>query len=97
MDQPVTITFTPEYVITWLIIGLIAGFLANSLLRGRRMSAPGYILIGLIGAFIGGLIFSLIPPLIQGELVLRYNDILAAFIGALIVLAIASLFWGRRV
>lgn len=101
MENAVTITFVPEQVITWLIIGLIAGFLASVLVRGRRLNTLSSIIIGLVGAVVGGLLFSLlgiqVSPTLAGGITLRYIDIIIAFIGAVIVLVLASAFWRRRV
>lgn len=99
MDQTVTIQFQPVQVITWLIIGLIAGYFASLLIRGR-VSAEGSIVIGLLGAVVGGFLFSIlgipIPQSLNEGVTLRYIDIIAAFIGAIIVLAIFGSRWGRR-
>jgi uncharacterized membrane protein YeaQ/YmgE (transglycosylase-associated protein family) len=98
MNQPVTITFVPEQIITWLVIGLIAGFLASVLVRGRRFSTLTNIILGLVGALIGGFLVAVlrIPPFIPGSLVINYFDVFVAFIGALIILLLASLIWRRR-
>lgn len=98
MDQAVTITFVPEQIITWLIIGLIAGFLASVVVRGRRFNTVTNIVLGLVGALIGGFLFALlrIPPLISGGLTIQYSDVIVAFIGAVIILLIASVIWRRR-
>lgn len=100
MNQPVTVTFVPEYVITWLIVGLIAGFLASILLRGRRYNTATSIIIGLIGAVVGGFLFNAlgiqVSPALAGGITIRYIDIIVAFIGAIIVLAIVGVFWRRR-
>lgn len=100
MNQPVTITFVPEQVVTWLIIGLIAGLLASILVRGRRFGLWGSIVVGLLGALIGGLLFTIlgiqVPPGLAGGITIRYIDILVAFIGALIVLILVGAIWWRR-
>lgn len=100
MTDPVTITFVPEQIITWLIIGLIAGFAASVLVRGYAISATASIIVGLIGALVGGLLFTLLglqvsPTLNQG-FTLRYIDIIVSFIGALIVLIIFGATRRRR-
>lgn len=100
LNQPVTVTFVPEQIITWLIIGLIAGFLASILVRGRRFGTLSSIIIGLLGAFVGGLIFTVlriqVSPALAGGITLRYIDIIIAFIGALIVLILVNgIFWRR--
>ncbi len=100
MDNAVTVTFVPEYVITWLIIGLIAGFLANIILRGGGRSATSNIVIGLLGALVGGFLFTVLgiqtPASLNDGLTLRYIDILVAFIGAVIVIALFGGLWRRR-
>ncbi|MBI5671582.1 MAG: GlsB/YeaQ/YmgE family stress response membrane protein [Chloroflexi bacterium] len=100
MNQPVTITFVPEQVVTWLIIGLIAGLLASVLVRGRRFGLWGSIIVGLLGALIGGLIFTVlgiqVSPALADGIMIRYIDILVAFIGAIIVLVLVGAIWWRR-
>jgi len=49
-----------QRVIFWLIVGLIAGFLASLVMRGGGYGIVGDIIVGLIGAFIGGWLFSLL-------------------------------------
>jgi uncharacterized membrane protein YeaQ/YmgE (transglycosylase-associated protein family) len=99
MDQTVTIQFQPVQVITWLIIGLIAGYFASLLIRGQ-VSAEGSIIVGLLGAVVGGFLFSIlgipVPQSLTEGVTLRFIDIIVAFIGAIIVLAIFGSRWGRR-
>lgn len=99
MNTPVTVTFVPEQIITWLIIGLVAGFLASILLRGRRYNTLTSIIIGLIGAVIGGFLFNalgiVVSPNLYSGITIRYIDIIVAFIGAIILLVILSVFWRR--
>ena len=93
-------TFDISYVVTWVIIGMIAGFLAGIVVRGRRYSMTRSVIIGLIGALIGGAIFTALRiPVAQGlqqGIVIRYIDIIVSFIGALIVLAIVGTFYRYR-
>jgi uncharacterized membrane protein YeaQ/YmgE (transglycosylase-associated protein family) len=95
LDQPVTITFVPEQIITWLIIGLVAGFLASLLVRGKNLGATTSIIIGLVGALVGGFLFTVFqipvaPALLQG-ITIRYIDVIVSFIGAVIVLLIVTI------
>jgi uncharacterized membrane protein YeaQ/YmgE (transglycosylase-associated protein family) len=48
----------PGGVIAWLIVGLIAGWLAGKVMRGHGYGIIGDIVVGLIGAFIEGFLFS---------------------------------------
>lgn len=76
---------TPGGWIAWLIVGLIAGFLASRVMRGGGYGIIGDIIVGLIGAFIGGLIASLLIP---GATFGFWGSIIVAFIGACILIAI---------
>jgi uncharacterized membrane protein YeaQ/YmgE (transglycosylase-associated protein family) len=44
-------------VIAWIVVGLIAGWLANMLLKGRGGGLLGNLAVGLVGAIIGGWLF----------------------------------------
>ena len=100
MNQAVTVTFVPDQIITWIIIGLIAGLLASILVRGGRYGVIGSIVIGLLGALLGGFLFTVlhiqVPAAFSGGILLRWADILVAFIGALIILLIFGVFYHRH-
>lgn len=97
-NSVVTVSFQPIQIITWVVIGLIAGFLAGILVQGRGFRPFTSIAVGLIGALIGGVLFNLfglnnsISPELQGGITLRYIDMIVAFIGSLLFLAA----FGRR-
>lgn len=82
--------YVPQSVIAWIVIGLIAGWLAGKVSRGRGFGCIANILLGLVGAILGGWIFMKIGILGNG---LIYS-IAAATLGAVIVVAIARLFSG---
>jgi uncharacterized membrane protein YeaQ/YmgE (transglycosylase-associated protein family) len=48
---------TLEIAIIWLLVGLIAGWLASQLVRGGGSGVVTDIVVGIVGAFIGGMIF----------------------------------------
>ncbi len=99
-NTPVTITFIPSQVITWIIIGLIAGFLANLIVRGRRISSLVAIILGILGAIVGGFLFTIfniqVPPVLQEGITIRWIDIISALIGAIIILIIFLAIFRRR-
>jgi uncharacterized membrane protein YeaQ/YmgE (transglycosylase-associated protein family) len=76
----------PGGLIAWLIVGLVAGWLAGQFMRGGGYGVIGDIVLGIIGAFIGGIIFSLILPGSSAGLI---GSIIVAFIGAVILIALA--------
>jgi uncharacterized membrane protein YeaQ/YmgE (transglycosylase-associated protein family) len=76
----------PGGVVAWLIVGLIAGWLAGVFIKGSGFGVVGDIIVGIVGALIGGLLFSLLAP---GASVGLVGSIVVAFVGACILLAIA--------
>ena len=75
-----------EFILAWIIIGAIAGWLAGVIVKGYGFGLIGNIIIGILGAGIAGL---LAPRLgLYTELVLA--NIVAATLGALILLLIAG-------
>lgn len=68
----------------WVIVGLIAGFLASMVMRGGY-GVVGDIIVGIVGAVIGGFLMSLLGFSASGGLL---YTILVAFIGACILIAI---------
>lgn len=98
-DEPVVISTTVGQLLTWVIVGLIAGLLASFLFR-ERMSLLSVIVIGLLGAILGGFLFDVLDIVVTGTLadgiVIRWIDILVAFIGASIILMLSSTVYRRR-
>jgi uncharacterized membrane protein YeaQ/YmgE (transglycosylase-associated protein family) len=75
-------------IITILIVGLIAGFLADKVVR-NTFGLLGDMIIGVIGSFVGSWIFSTLGISIGSGLL---GDIFVAFIGAVVLLLILNLF-----
>ena len=74
----------PGGILAWLVVGLISGWLAGLFMRGRGYGIVWDIIIGLIGAFVGGLICSFFVQGMAGF----WGTILVSFIGACILIAI---------
>ena len=74
----------PGGLIAWLIVGLIAGFLAGKFMKGSGYGIIGDIIIGLIGAFLGGVLFG---SFVHAEYAL-IGSIVVAFVGACILIAV---------
>ena len=75
-------------LIVWLLIGLLAGSLAGQLLSRYNHNTGVSMAIGLLGGVVGGLIFSVLNIRIEGELTFAIHDVVAALIGALILLVL---------
>jgi uncharacterized membrane protein YeaQ/YmgE (transglycosylase-associated protein family) len=83
-------------VLAWIVVGIIAGFLAKSVVPGE---APGGVLgdlvVGIVGALIGGWLFnSFGNPGVSG---LNLWSIVVAFVGGVVLLLIVRLFTRRPV
>jgi uncharacterized membrane protein YeaQ/YmgE (transglycosylase-associated protein family) len=98
MNDTVTVSFVPGQVITWIIVGLLAGTLAGLLIRGRRFGFISSVVVGLLGALLGGFLFSLlgIQIPVTGGITLAWADMLVAFIGAIIILLLFGGFYRTR-
>ena len=73
----------PGGIIAWLVVGLVAGFLAGNVMKGSGYGLVGDIIVGLIGAFIGGLLFGSFAHADYAFL----GSIVVAFIGACLLIA----------
>jgi uncharacterized membrane protein YeaQ/YmgE (transglycosylase-associated protein family) len=79
-------------IIGWIIIGLLAGWIAGHLTRGRGFGCIVDIILGLIGSVIGGWIFTKLGIELWGF----WGSLLGATVGAIVLVAIARLFAGSR-
>lgn len=71
--------------IWFLIVGLVAGWLAGVLVKGGGFGLVGDLVVGVIGAFVGGFLFSLLGLGSNGGLI---GSIVVATIGAVVLLVI---------
>ena len=86
------ISVGPHGLFGWIIIGLLAGWIAGHLTRGRGFGCVLNVILGLIGAVIGGWVFTRLGIEAWGFL----GSLAAATVGAVLLVAIARLFAGDR-
>ena len=77
-------------LLAWIVIGLLAGWIAGTITRGRGFGCIVDIILGLVGAVIGGWIFTRLGIATWGFL----GSLAAATVGAIVLVAIARLFSG---
>jgi uncharacterized membrane protein YeaQ/YmgE (transglycosylase-associated protein family) len=82
--------FQSHGVVSWLLLGLVAGWLAGKIARGRGFGCIADIVLGLIGSYLGGWIFIKLGIFGGGFL----YSLAAATLGAVILVSIAHLFSG---
>lgn len=80
----------PHSFIAWIIIGLLAGWIAGHLTRGRGFGCVLNVILGLVGAVIGGWLFIRLGIEAWGF----FGSLAAATVGAVLLVAIARLFAG---
>jgi uncharacterized membrane protein YeaQ/YmgE (transglycosylase-associated protein family) len=75
-------------LVGWIVIGLLAGWVAGKISRGRGFGCIANVILGLIGALLGGWIFTRLGVWGGGFLF----SLAAATVGAVVLVAIARLF-----
>jgi len=81
-------------ILAWIILGLIAGFIASKLVNRTGSGIVMDLLLGVVGAFVGGFLFTRFGA--SGVTGLNIYSILVATIGAVVVLFIYHALVGRR-
>jgi len=83
-------------IIAWIVLGLIAGWLAGTIMRGGGYGIVGDIILGVLGAIVGGWLTGM---LLGRDMVNGFNieTLIVAVIGAIVLIAISRLFTGSRV
>jgi uncharacterized membrane protein YeaQ/YmgE (transglycosylase-associated protein family) len=79
----------------WIILGLIAGFIGSKLVNSRGEGLVLDIVLGIVGAFVGGWLFSAFG--MHGVTGLNIYSMLVAVIGAVVVLVIYHALSRRRI
>jgi uncharacterized membrane protein YeaQ/YmgE (transglycosylase-associated protein family) len=88
------IRFDWDTILIWVLVGLVAGFLASHVALGRGLGVIGDTVVGILGAIIGGFL----AALLHFNIVLVGHPIISAmivaFIGAAILLLVVRMFGG---
>jgi uncharacterized membrane protein YeaQ/YmgE (transglycosylase-associated protein family) len=79
-------------LLAFLVIGVLAGWLAGRVMRGRGYGFFGNVLVGILGAYIGGVLFSSVGLYPMGFI----GSLLMAFAGAVVLLFIIGIFKKHR-
>ena len=78
-------------ILTWLIVGAIAGWLAGKVTKGRGFGLIGNMVIGIIGALVGGWLAGALFNISDAISGFNLTTIIVAFLGAVVVLYVAKL------
>ena len=74
--------------IAWIVVGLIAGWLAGQVMRGGGYGVLVDIILGILGGLVGGWLFGALGIWQGGGMI---GSIIVAFVGAVILVAITRL------
>ena len=83
-------------ILSWIVVGLIAGWLAGLVVRGGGYGLLGNIVVGLVGALIGGFLAGSlfnVPDAVNG---FNLTSIFVAFLGAVILILLLGAVAPRR-
>ncbi len=81
-------------IVAWLVVGLIAGWLAGMVMKGSGYGVIGDIIVGILGALVGGFLAGVFfgVDYLTG---INLTTLLVSFIGAVILIAIVRALPGR--
>ncbi|MEO7664782.1 MAG: GlsB/YeaQ/YmgE family stress response membrane protein [Candidatus Limnocylindrales bacterium] len=83
-------------IIAWIVLGAIAGYLAGFLVKGDEgMGVLGHILLGIVGALVGGFLASALFKVDAINGALDISSIVTATIGAIIAVVVWNALTGR--
>ena len=84
-------------ILSWLIVGAIAGWVAGKLVPGDEgYGVIGTIIAGIVGALVGGWLFALLTNNEDWLTGIDITTLIAAIVGAVIVVVVWQMITGRR-
>jgi len=75
-------------IILWIVVGIIAGWLAGKIMKGKGFGLIGDLIVGVVGAFLGGWLFGLLHISVMGGII---GSLITAVVGALVLLFVIRL------
>ena len=81
-------------ILGWIVLGLIAGFIGSKIVNKRGAGLVLDIVLGIVGAIVGGLIFSFFGA--AGVTGFNIYSMIVAVVGAVVVLVLYHMIAGRR-
>ena len=84
-------------ILSWIVVGLIAGWLAEQFVRRPKYGIVGTIIVGVIGGMLGGYLASTFLKLHDPVNGINLPSIITAFLGSLALLMLIRVVSGRRI
>ena len=82
-------------LLSWIVVGAIAGWLSGQVMKGRGFGLLGDIIVGVAGGLVGGWLAGelfKVPNAVNG---FNLTSIVVAFLGAVVLIVVARMFQGR--
>ncbi len=80
-------------VLSWIVVGLVAGWLAGQVMRGGGYGLVGDIVLGIIGGLVGGYLAGALLGVADAVNGINTVSIIVAFVGALLLIAVSRMFF----
>ncbi len=83
-------------LLSWIVVGAIAGWLAGNLVKGQGFGCLGNVIVGVVGGLVGGFLASQlfsVPDAVNG---FNLGSVVVAFLGAVVVIVVIRLLRGGR-
>jgi len=78
-------------LLSWIVVGLIAGWLAGKVMKGSGFGLLGDIIVGVVGALVGGWLADVLLGINNALTGFNLTTIIISFVGAVIVLYVLRL------
>ena len=82
-------------LLSWIIVGAIAGWLSGQVMKGRGFGLLGDIIVGVAGGLVGGWLASVLLKITDAVNGINVESILIAFVGSVILIVIVRMLQGR--
>ena len=83
-------------ILSWIVVGLIAGWLAGVVVRGGGFGLAGDIIVGVVGGLLGGWLATYFFHIDAGVDGINLESIIVAFAGAVVLVVLLRVVGGRR-
>jgi uncharacterized membrane protein YeaQ/YmgE (transglycosylase-associated protein family) len=83
-------------ILSWIVVGLIAGWMAGMVMKGGSYGVVGDIIVGIIGGLLGGWIATSVLKISAGVSGINVESIVVAFLGAVVLIVLVRMVSGRR-
>jgi uncharacterized membrane protein YeaQ/YmgE (transglycosylase-associated protein family) len=82
-------------IIAWIVVGLVAGWLAGMVMKGGGYGVIGDIIVGIVGALLGGFLAAWLFGVQDAVSGINIISIVTAFLGAIVLIAVVRALPGR--